>query len=129
VAHTDSGLFSIYAGTGADDASEALALIGRAVQRMAEPVDEPELARARSQLKAGLLMALESPFAQSEQLGRNLLIYDRVIAPAELVERIDAVDAAAVERVAQRLLSAKPSLAVLGPPGAVDDGLAAALGL
>lgn len=118
--HADTGLFSIYAGTSAEDAEKALVLIGRAVQRMAGPAAEAELARARAQLKAGLFMGLESPVAQSEQLGRHLLIHGRVISPEELVAHIDAVDQAAVARVGQRLLEGPLTQSVIGAPSTLD---------
>ncbi|GAB4136233.1 MAG: pitrilysin family protein [Sphingomonadales bacterium] len=124
-AHKDCGLFSIYAGTGADEAAKAVALIGAAVQRMTEPVAEAELNRARAQLKAGLFMGLESPAALSEQLGRHLQIFGRVIGSDELVARIDAVDQAAVARVGRRLLQGPLSQAVIGAAGAFDQGIAA----
>ena len=53
---------------------------------------EEELVRARAQLKASLMMALESCFAQSEELARQLLIFDRRIPPEEIIAKIDAVD-------------------------------------
>jgi predicted Zn-dependent peptidase len=60
-------------------------------------------------------MSLESTHARCEQAARHLLTYDRVIPTAETVARIEAVDRAAVQRVARRLLAGKPSVCALGP--------------
>ena len=71
--------------------------------------------RARNQIKAGTLMALESSGSRCEQAARHLLIHGRPIPYAEIVARIEAVDQAAVRRVARRLLQGKLTLAALGP--------------
>ena len=61
--------------------------------------------RARAQLKASLMMALESCFAQSEELARQLLVFGRRIPQDEIIAKIDAVDQDAIRRVGRRLLT------------------------
>jgi predicted Zn-dependent peptidase len=86
-------------------------LIGAAAAKPAEA----EVSRAKAQLKAGLLMGLESSSARAEQMARQLLLFDRLIEPPELIERIDAVTADAVRELAAGLVSgAPPSVAVVG---------------
>ena len=58
-----------------------------------------ELARAKAQMKAGLLMSLESTSARCEQMAQHMLIHGTPFDPADLVRRIDAVDDAAIARV------------------------------
>jgi hypothetical protein len=61
-------------------------------------------------------MALESCFAQSEELARQLLIFHRRVPPEEIIAKVDAVDQAAIRRVGRRLLTgAGPTLAAIGP--------------
>ena len=74
------------------------------------------MARARNQLKAGTLMSLESSAARVEQLARQTLVFGRQIPIEELIAKIDAVDVAAVRRVAERITSmGSPAVAALGP--------------
>jgi predicted Zn-dependent peptidase len=80
-----------------------------------------ELERARAQLKAGLLMSLESTTARCEQQASHMLVFGRPLDLAELVAHIDAVDAAAVIRAAERLNSAAPTLTALGPIARLDS--------
>jgi predicted Zn-dependent peptidase len=62
------------------------------------------------------MMGLESCFAQSEELARQLLVFNRRIPPEEIIAKIDAVDEAAIRRVGARLMEgAKPTLTALGP--------------
>ena len=114
-AYADGGLFGIYAGTGEDDLAELVPAVCEEFAGVADTVTEAELARARAQIKAGTLMALESSGARCEQAARHLLIHDRSIPYTEIVARIEAVDQDAVRRVARRLLRGNLTLAALGP--------------
>jgi predicted Zn-dependent peptidase len=79
---------------------------------------DAEVARARAQLRAGLLMGLESPSSRAERNARLLSIWGRVPAVSEAVAKIDAVDTAAVRTFAAELTAAKSALALYGPVAA-----------
>ena len=111
----DGGLFGVYAGTGAHQVEELIPVIGEQMEAVARLPGDAEIERARNQIKAGLLMSLESTNARSEQLANQLLVYGRPIPVDEIVGRIDAVDAAAIRRVADRLRSGPVTVAALGP--------------
>ena len=114
--HDDTGMLTIYAGTGAEDVADLANLTIDEIKRATEDMSEAEIARAKAQLRAGLLMGLESPSAQSERMARSLAIWGRVPDPAEVAERIAAVSAADVRAHAERLIGqARPALALYGP--------------
>lgn len=118
--HRDSGLLGLYAGTAPEMAGELAEIIAREVKALGEAADAGEIARARAQLKAGLLMSLESTSARVEQLGRQMLVFGRPLGLEEMVERVEAVDAAAIRRVGERLLGTGAlSLATVGPTGSL----------
>ena len=113
----DTGLFGIHAATGPEMMGKLIDVVGeQLVGAAAEKPAEAELARAKAQLKAGLLMGLESSSARAEQMARQLLLFDRLIEPPELIERIDAVTAEAVRELAAKLVERmlRPSVAVVG---------------
>jgi predicted Zn-dependent peptidase len=112
----DTGLFAIHAATGAEVMEKLIDVVGaELVRAAAEKPTQAELGRSKAQLKAGLLMGLESSSARAEQMARQLLLFDRLIEPPELVERIDAVTADAVQNLAASLVSGlPPSVAVVG---------------
>ena len=114
-AFTDCGLFGIYAGTGETQAAEVLGLVTDELRAACDRVGADEVARARAQIKSGILMSLESTSARCEQLARQLMVFGRAIPIAETIERVEAVDADAVARVARRIAASPPTLAVLGP--------------
>ncbi len=124
-AYADTGLMTIYAGTGGEAMAQLSALTIDELKRSADDMTEAETARARAQMKAGLLMGLESPSARAERLARLLSIWGRVPHVSETVARIDAVDMPALRAHAARMIEAgRSALALYGPVGAAP-GLAA----
>jgi predicted Zn-dependent peptidase len=119
--YRDGGLFGIYAGTGADEAAELVPALCEEAMRLDHGFAPVELARAKAQMKAGLLMSLESTSARCEQLAQHLLIHGTPFDPAEAVRRIEAVDDAAIARVVGRWRSAPPTLTALGPLGRLEE--------
>ena len=75
--YSDVGMFGLYAGTDAADTSELMRLVVDEIANCAATLSEPEVARAKAQMKAGLLMALESSGARVEQLARHMLAWGR----------------------------------------------------
>jgi predicted Zn-dependent peptidase len=116
--YADAGLFGIYAGTGEQEVAELVPVVCEEFLKLIEEPGEEELMRARAQLKASLMMALESCLAQSEEVARQLLVFGRRIPPDEIIAKVNAVDQAAIRRVGRRLLAAGgPTLAAIGPLG------------
>jgi predicted Zn-dependent peptidase len=118
--YSDGGIFGIYAGTGENEAAELMPVLRDELRQLIEGLSSDELARARAQLKAGLLMSLEGTTARCEQQASHMLIHGRPLDPQELVGHIDAVDEDAVIRVAKRVLAGTPTLAALGPVGKLE---------
>ena len=78
-------MFGLYAGTDVADVSELMRVVVGEIDAAAENINEAEVARAKAQMKAGLLMALESSGARAEQLARQMLNWGRPIPLDELV--------------------------------------------
>ena len=111
----DGGLFGIYAGTGEDEVAELVPVALDELHKVQRGVTEAELARARAQVKAGLLMSLESTGSRCEQLARQLQVHGRIIPVEETVAKINAVTVASVEAAAARVFRAAPTVAAIGP--------------
>ena len=117
-AFDDTGMMTLYAGTSGDDVAALARLCIDEIRRAGDDISETEVARARAQLRAGMLMGLESPAARCERLARLLSIWGRVPTPEEIVGRIDAVDARAVrDRAGALAASGRGALALYGPVG------------
>ena len=113
--YRDGGLFGIYAGTGEDEAAELLPVLCDETMKLTDGFAPGELARAKAQMKAGLLMSLESTSARCEQKAQHMLIHGTPFDPDDLVRRIDAVDDAAISRVVAGWRGGPPTLVALGP--------------
>ncbi|MEX5577272.1 M16 family metallopeptidase [Pseudophaeobacter sp. A-200-2] len=115
-AYADTGSTTIYAGTSGDQLADLAHITIDEMKRAAEDMREDEVARARAQMKAGMLMGLESPSNRAERLARLVQIWDRVPPLEDTVARIDAVTVAGVRALAERLAVAAPAaLALYGP--------------
>jgi len=113
--YADGGLFGIYAGTGEDEVEELVPVLCEEVVKITQGVDADELQRARAQLKASILMSLESTSSRCEQLARQVLVYGRPIPTQEVVDKVEAIDGAQIARVARRLFASPPTIAAIGP--------------
>jgi predicted Zn-dependent peptidase len=120
-ASEDAGQITVYAGTSADEISDLMGLTMDEMKRAAEDMSDAEVARARAQMKAGMLMGLESASSRAERIARMLAIYGRVLDVDEVVAKIDAVTTADVRRFAGALTEAGSALALYGPAGAAPD--------
>ena len=114
-AYEDTGMTTIYAGTGVEDIDELARVTVDELKRATEEIGAPEVARARAQMKAGLLMGLERPGNRAERLARLLAIWDRIPPLSETIERIDAVTTGDVRAFAETTLRAPAALTLYGP--------------
>lgn len=124
---SDTGLFGIHAATGSEQMLELAGVILGELEKLAgEPVSDEELARAKAQLKSGLLMSLESSGSRAEQVARQTLAFGAPRDIDELVEKVEAVGKQAVRDLAGKItLSAVPSVSAVGP--LQDEGALEAL--
>ncbi|WP_262695856.1 M16 family metallopeptidase [Kordiimonas aquimaris] len=119
--HAETGLFGIYAGTGPQMANELLPVINGEMELLAAGPNEQEFNVARAQLKAGLMMALEATTSRMEQIGRQMLVFDKIIPISEMIANVDAVTMKDVATVGANILSdSSPSLAAVGNKTATE---------
>jgi predicted Zn-dependent peptidase len=128
-AWAETGMMMIYAGTGAEELRELVDLTADELARATSDFGEDEIARARAQVKAGLVMGLESPSARAERMAALLSIWGRIVPLEETVAKIDAVDAGRARAALARMLGSRPAVALYGPVGRARDidGFAARL--
>ena len=116
--YADTGMFGLYAGTDVIDAPELMRVVVDEIVTAADTITEAEIARAKAQMKAGMLMALESSGARAEQLARQIIVHGRPVPMDEIVARIDAVTVESTREAGRALISrSRPAVAALGPSG------------
>jgi len=115
-AYSDTGMMTIYAGTSAAQMQDLAQITIDEMKRAAGDMTLAELERGRAQMKAGLLMGLESSSNRAERLARMLQIWGRVPPLDEVVEKIDAVTLADLHDIAERTIATAPAaMALYGP--------------
>ena len=121
-AYADTGMTTIYAGTSGDQLAELCTITMEEIHKAVAGLSEPEIARARAQMKAGLLMGLESPSARAERLARVLSIWDRVPSIEETIANIEGVDARKLKDFGIGLATQSPlAMALYGPADKAPD--------
>ena len=114
-AYAETGMTTIYAGTSGDQIEGLANITMDEIKRSADDMSDAEVARARAQMKAGLLMGLESPSSRAERLARMVAVWGRVPGLQEVVDRIDAVTTQGVRDLAGQMAQANSALALYGP--------------
>lgn len=120
-AYEDTGQITIYAGTSSEEIASLAQLTVEELKRAPQDMSSAEVERARVQLKAGLLMGLESPSSRAERLARLLAIYDRVPSLDEAIAKIDAVTCQDVREFAANMNMARSAMVLYGPISKAPD--------
>jgi len=116
-AFRDTGVFAIHAATGEEDIDELFPVLVDEVRSAAERIAQGDLDRAKAQIRAGLMMSLESPAARAGQIARQMMIHDHVLSLDEIQTKIDAVTLDCLRRVAGKTFGGAPTLSTVGPAG------------
>ncbi len=121
-AFADSGIFGVAASTGEDEVTDLLPVVLDELRKATETITDEEVIRVRNQIRAGLLMSLESPSSRAGQLARQQILWGRTIPLQETVDRINRITADRVKQIARQIFeSGKVSLAGIGPVAKLPD--------
>jgi predicted Zn-dependent peptidase len=110
----DTGLFAVNLSADKARAVEAMALASKTVEQAAGDLSDAELNRARAQVEAGILMALETPQGRADSMARSIEIFGRVMSADEMLAELRAVDVDAARAAGQRLLAGPRAMASIG---------------
>jgi predicted Zn-dependent peptidase len=113
--YIDGGLWSVDWQSSPDKVEEILILIRGELEQIAEHgVTEPELQRAKGQMRGQTVLSYEGPQSRMARLGTaELTGDDRSVS--QLLDTYDRVDAEEIRRTAASLLSRPAVLGIVGP--------------
>lgn len=112
---SDTGLLAIHAATGSEQMTELVDVVCAELTRLAQDgPNDAEMGRAKAQLKAGLMMGLESSSARAEQMARHIMAHGKLIPKEELIARVEEVSSTQVQALMQRMMTKAPAAAVVG---------------
>lgn len=102
--YSDTGYFTLYAGTGEKQAAKVVELMLREIDSVKKDgITKEEFARSKQQLKGNYLLGLESTASRSSALGRGEL-RGRIYTDEELIRRIEGVTMESVQDIIPRVL-------------------------
>jgi len=111
----DTGLLTVYLATATREAKRATDLARDILRGAAIDLTQAELDRAKAQIRATILMALESVQGRADRLGFQTLVHGAPVDAAVIVAKIDACTLDQVRAVGARMLSGHETLATVGP--------------
>jgi predicted Zn-dependent peptidase len=122
---SDTGLFVIQCASEPEQIFELCEVIKAELESLSATLQSKEIARAKAQLRAGLLMSDENLASSASRLARQTLAYGQPLSQREQLERIDSVGAEAVRKAIDFMLTQGPvTLAVVGPKASIDTAKA-----
>ena len=110
----ETGIFAVNMSTDKARAAEAMTLAAETVERVAAELTNAELNRARAQIEAGILMALETPQGRADSMARSIEIFGRIMSADEMLAELRAVDIAAARAAGQAMLNGPRARASIG---------------
>jgi predicted Zn-dependent peptidase len=115
--YSDVGAIKTYVGSTTGNVEEAVRVISEQLQLIREePVADEELDRTKQQLKSSTLLALESTAARMNRIGRSVITGVELLTPEEISDRIEAVTAEDLGRLARKHLDLNHMyLSAVGP--------------
>ena len=105
--YNDTGLFGVYFSMNMKEKSNVDDVFGTIQEELVAittGTSDDDLAAAKAQLKFNMLMQMDGTSPNAEEIGRQMLAYGRRMPLAETFARIDAIDAADVTRVAEKVI-------------------------
>lgn len=123
-AHQREGLFTIYAGTAPGQENEVLACIYDVFADLVKHgLHREELAKAKEQLKANLMLGLESTNNRMSRLGRNEILLGKQISLDEVVTMVESITLEQVNHLAKEILEVPHSFAIISSEGELPTAL------
>jgi predicted Zn-dependent peptidase len=115
--YSDAGAIKTYVGSTTGNVEEAVRVITEQLGRVqGELVPDEELDRTKQQLKSSTLLALESTAARMNRIGRSVITGTELLSPEEIADRIEAVSAEDIRRLAKTHLNLENMyLTAVGP--------------
>jgi predicted Zn-dependent peptidase len=114
--YADTGTVGVYAGCLPHKVDDVLELARVELDRVRRAgITADELERGKGQLRGGLVLGLEDTGSRMSRIGKAELVQGYVPPVDELIAQVDAVTLDDVSEVAEAVLSAPPTLAVIGP--------------
>lgn len=121
-AYQDSGIVTIYGGTGASQLNVLFETIQETLNKLKQDgITEKELTNSKEQLKGSLMLSLESTNSRMSRNGKNELLLKRHRSLDEIIEQIDAVSKTSVDEIGRSIFTDNYSVSLISPDGEIPN--------
>eukprot|EP00118_Oscarella_pearsei_P001170 m.6778 g.6778 ORF g.6778 m.6778 type:complete len:473 (+) comp16874_c0_seq1:30-1448(+) len=115
ISHADSGLFGLYVITYSENANKVIkAAVSEFASASKGNVSEKEVARAKNQFKANILMASEDQSSLLHDIGTQVFLRQSYMKAQDAADAVDKITVDQVIQVAKRIFNGKPTYAATG---------------
>lgn len=117
-AYKDSGLFTIYGGTGAEQIDVLFDTILLTIETLLDKgITEKELKNSQEQLKGNLTLSLESTSSRMNRNAKNELLLQKHRSLDEIIQLVEVVTMKDIKNIAEQLFRHDYSCSVISPSG------------
>lgn len=114
--YKDTGLFGLYFVAPDNKLEDLMWYTLDSLVRLAHTVSDEEVERAKTQLKANILLNQDSLTHTTEEIGRQFLTYGRRVSNPEFFARIDGLTTNDIKKTANKIINDEDhALAAIGP--------------
>jgi predicted Zn-dependent peptidase len=113
-AYSDTGIVALSCAADRERAVESINLARAVLADAVETLEQSEVDRARAQIEAGLLMALESPSGRTDHMARSIEVFGRILSVDELLDQLHSVDVAAARSAGAAIIDGRTAVASVG---------------
>jgi predicted Zn-dependent peptidase len=112
----DAGQVGVYVGCQPQKVHEVLEICRDLLGEVgAHGLTADEVERGKGQVRGGMVLSLEDTGSRMSRMGKSELVFGEQMSVDEIIERVTSVTVDDVRSVANELLTARPTLAVVGP--------------
>jgi len=112
--YADTGIVALSCAADRERAIESMHLARAVLAEAVETLEQSEVNRARAQIEAGLLMALESPNGRADHMARSIEVFGRIVGLEELLDQLRSVDVAAARSAGAGIIDGRTAVASVG---------------
>jgi predicted Zn-dependent peptidase len=122
--YKDTGMLTIYAGTGSNQLETLYETIQQTLDQMKETgITQKELDNSKEQLKGNLMLSLESTNSRMSRNGKNELLLRKHRSLDEMIESINAVTKENVDALIGQIFTNEFSASLISPTGELPKAL------
>lgn len=120
--YEDLGLFCVYASLIKENATKVINYVFKEIKALkTNEITKNQLLRTKEQLKSNYILSLESSSTRMSNIGRSLIMLDRVLTPDQIINKIENISLDSIYEVSDQVLNKQnASLSVVGPVSDMD---------